>query len=109
MISNCWPSLLAADRAEPLALQPHVVGPLAHDRLDRVRARVGGEVDVGLGVDPIEEGVAHRPAHEVALVSGRAEPLGEVAGGRPRFEEARQARRRGHAPIVVGRLAAPRL
>ena len=39
--------LLAADGAEPRALEPHVVGPAAHDRLDGVGSCVGRQIDVG--------------------------------------------------------------
>ena len=39
--------LLAADGAEALPLEPHVVGPRPHEPLDDVGAGVGGDVDVG--------------------------------------------------------------
>ena len=46
VISKRLAVLLAADRAEALALQPHRVGPRPHDRFDRVGPRVGRDVDV---------------------------------------------------------------
>ena len=40
---------LAADRAEPLALEPHVVGPTPHQLLDRIRPGIRREVEIGGG------------------------------------------------------------
>ena len=47
------------------------------DRLDLVGPGVGGEVEVGVGVDPAEDGVAHDPADEVQAGAGGREPFGE--------------------------------
>ena len=74
--------LLAADRAEPLALEPHVIRPAPHDPLDLVRTGVGGDVDVALLVGrQVEEGVTDAAAHQRALVPARDEPPGELLGG----------------------------
>ena len=104
--------LATAHRAEPLALEPHRVGPTADDLLHRVGTRVGGEVDVGslaVARHPVEERVAHAPAHEVALVArvgdqARASCCVGLAGSSSGW------RRGGIAAIptiVVGRGAEP--
>ncbi len=64
--------LLAADRAEPLALQPHRVGPRAHRGFDRIGSGVGRDVDVD--VVAVEQGVAHAAADEVGAVPALGEP-----------------------------------
>ena len=72
------PSIGQPDRAEPLALGPHGVGPAGHDRLDLVGPGVGGEVDVAIrAVVGADEQVAHDAADQVQPVSGRVEALGE--------------------------------
>ena len=93
--------LLAADGAEPLSLEPHVVCPRAHDALDHVRARVGGDVDVFRR--PIEQRVAHAAAHQVALVTG----LGEAARASCCTGDAgsRYARNRAGASVTPSILA----
>src|SRR5581483_46762 len=68
--------------------------------LDLVGARVGREIDVGVGRRHPQEGVAHRAAHQEALVPGRDEPLRELAGRRSRLVEPGEARRHGH-PVIL--------
>ena len=76
--------LLAADGAEALSLQPHVVGPRAHDALDRIRARARGDVDVGGRT--IEQRVTHAAADEEALVPRLGEQPRELLDRRRRVE-----------------------
>ena len=72
-------ALPAADRAEPLALQPDGVGPWPHDRLDVVGPRVGGEVEVDLGRIAPEQEVTDTAADEVDARASRPEALGQGA------------------------------
>ena len=93
--------LRGADRPEALALEPHCVGPRTDDLLDLAGPGVGGEIHIGAGVDPIEEGVPHGPADQVALVAASDEALSELPGGSARLEEALQARRHRHLPAIL--------
>ncbi len=70
---------LGPDRAEPLALHPHGVGPRTHDGFDGVGVGIGGEVQV-LGVaQTVQERVAHDAADQIEAESSRREPLGQRA------------------------------
>ena len=99
------PPALAPDGAEPLPLQPDRVGPAPDDTLDLVGAGVGRQVDVRRG--PVEEGVPHAPAHEVALVprvrEARRGLLHRRVDGEERGEAGRDV---GHRSIVA--VGAPR-
>src|SRR5262249_46697192 len=82
-------ALLAADRAEPPALEPNVVGPAADEALDLVRPGVRGHVDVRLRVGrSVDERVPDAAADEQAR---------QLLDRRRGIEERPQARRdRGH-------------
>ena len=109
VISKRLAVLLAADRAEALALQPDRVGPVAHDRLDGVGAGVGRDVDVVSRAEPVEERVAHDPADEVRAMSRGLEPARERLGRGVGLQEAREPRGNGHVRILSGRARADRL
>ena len=70
-------ALLGADRAEPLALRPHRVGPAVEAGLDRVGAGVGGEVEVEVLARVVDQQVADAATDQVQAVPGGAEPVGE--------------------------------
>ena len=81
---------------------PVRVGPAADQVDHRVRAGVGGEVEVDLrcrvAVQPAEQRVADRAAHQGELVTGRGEPAAErrpSTGAKP--TSASTARRRAAA------------
>ena len=96
-------ALLQADGAEALALQPDRVSPVAHDRLDGFGPRVGSDVDVVLGTQPVEEHIAHDPADEVRAVTSGLEPARERLGRGVGFQEGCEARRNRHVRILSGR------
>ena len=82
VISKSRVVLPAADGPEPLALEPHLVGPVPHETLHLVRPGVGGDVDVAFLVRAqVEEGIPDAPADEEALVAGRYQPPGQLLGG----------------------------
>ena len=87
----------AAHRPEPLALEPHGIGPTPDQPFDDLGSGIRGQVDVGVRIDLVEEGVSHRTADQVALVAGGGEAIGELAGGRSRLVEASEARGNFHA------------
>ncbi len=62
------------DCPETPTLVPHRVGPSGHQGFDVVRSGVGGEVEIGVVVQPAEHGVAHHPADEVEAESRGLKP-----------------------------------
>ena len=68
-----------ADRAEPLALGPHRIGPAGHDPLDLVRPGIGREIQVGRRTEPPEHGVAHDAPDQVETVPAGREQRSQLA------------------------------
>ena len=64
---------LGADRAEPLALRPHGVGPATQARLDLRRSGVGGQIEVEVRPTGIDEQVAHGAPDQVQTMPSRLE------------------------------------
>ena len=105
VISIGTPSLQQADGAEALALEPHVVGPPAHERFDGLRPGVRREVELeAAGAGTPEEGVAHRTADQEALVAGVDEPPRDLLRGRASGSSS-GCRRFG--TVVIGAILAP--
>src|SRR5262249_36625088 len=86
--------------AEPLAVEPRVVGPRAYEVLDLVGACARRDVEVL--ERPVEQRVADAPADEVALVPGVLEDPREALHRRGRIEEGQQpAGHFRHDPILA--------
>ena len=83
-----------ADRAELDTGIPEGVGPGPHDVLHLVRARVGGEIQVG--TQPAQHRVAHTAADQIQLaargVEAAAEPPQQVVVPVQRDQRTRQQR-----------------
>ena len=87
-------------RGAELTLEPHLVGPPAHQTLDLVRTRVRRDVEVDGRA--LEQRVAHAPADEIALMPGlgqtRSHPLQRRVGGEEHLQTLGNG---GHDPIVA--------
>jgi hypothetical protein len=84
--------LLGPHRPKPRTLHVFVVGPATQQACGLVGMRAGGEIDLSVVAPPTQEVVAHGSSHQVQLVSGRAEPLSEVAQDRFDVEPSRSIR-----------------
>jgi hypothetical protein len=100
------PRDLTPHRAEPLPLEPHVIGPAPHDALGLVGTRAGG--DVGVLVGTVEEGVAHGASDEVTRVTGGAKPPGQLLDRRAGIEQRAQPRGNFGHRLILARPGATR-
>ncbi len=69
-----------ADGAEPLPHRVQVVRPAPKQGFDMRGTGGGGEVKIG-GVPLLQQGVAHRPAHQVDFIPGGGEQPAQLASG----------------------------